>query len=342
MKHPAETDIAVLILFFNRPEPLRRVFEAIRQARPARLYLYQDGPRGERDHEGIEACRQVVGDDQIDWACDVRRNYQRVNAGCDPSNYNAQRWAFSLSDKVVVFEDDSIPSVTFIRFCKEMLDRYEHDERIVLVSGFNSDEITPDVPYDYFFTSVFSIWGWASWRRVVEQWDASYSFLDDSYNWHQLTALAKERKVRKSLLQMPFHHRQSGKAYYESIFWPAMMFNSGLAITPTRNMVNNLGAMAGDAVHYTASLKTMPKRLRRLFTMKRYELEFPLKHPKYVIENIDYKHHVYRTNGWGHPWIKMGYSMEELWNNLRYGNFKTIATAIRNRLGIVLGMRKFK
>lgn len=341
-KKTFKTDIAVLILFFNRPEPLRQVFAEVKKARPSHLFLYQDGPRDEHDMAGIEECREVVDDEQIDWECDVRRNYQTENAGCDPSNYNAQKWAFSLSDKVVVFEDDSIPSVSFIRFCKEMLDRYEHDERITLVSGFNSDEITQGVPYDYFFTSVFSIWGWASWRRVIDQWDASYSFLDDEYNWHQLTALAKERKVRKSLVQMPFHHRESGKAYYESIFWPTMMFNSGLAITPTRNMINNLGAMAGDAVHYTASFKAMPKRLRQLFTMKRHELEFPLKHPKYVIENIDYKHHVYRTNGWGHPWIKIKYSLEELWNNLRQGNFKMIGRAISNRLKIFSGKRKFK
>ena len=146
MKHPAEVDVAVLILFFTRPEPLKKVFDAIRQARPSKLYLYQDGPRGPQDMAGIEACRQVVCDDEIDWECDVQRNYQTENAGCDPSNFNAQKWAFSLSDKVVVFEDDSIPSVSFIRFCKEMLDRYEHDERIVMIEGFNTDEVSPDVP----------------------------------------------------------------------------------------------------------------------------------------------------------------------------------------------------
>ena len=93
-KQPAAVDVAVLILFFTRPEPLKQVFEAIRQARPSKLYLYQDGPRGPQDMAGIEACRQVVSDEHIDWECDVQRNYQTVNAGCDPSNFNAQKWAF--------------------------------------------------------------------------------------------------------------------------------------------------------------------------------------------------------------------------------------------------------
>lgn len=341
MKHPSEVDVAVLILFFNRPDHLSKVFAEIKKARPSRLCLYQDGPRGERDKAGIEACRQVVSDEAIDWQCEVNRNYQTVNAGCDPSNHNAQKWAFSLYDKVVVFEDDSIPSVTFIRFCKEMLDRYEDDKRIVMIEGFNTDEITPDVPYDYFFTTVFSIWGWASWRRVIDQWDSSYTFVDDDFNMQQLKNLAKDRKERKSLLQMCYDHKASGKAYYESIFWATMMFNHGLAIMPTRNMINNLGA-SGESVHYQGSLKTMPRRLRKMFTMQRYELSFPLKHPKYVIENISFKKRVFKANAWGYPLVKCQYALEELWNNLRYGNFKIIFHAIGNRLNILAGKRKYK
>ena len=341
-KHPAEVDVAVLILFFTRPEPLKKVFDAIRLARPSKLYLYQDGPRGPQDMAGIEACRQVVGDDEIDWECDVQRNYQTVNAGCDPSNFNAQKWAFSLSDKCVIFEDDSIPSVSFIRFCKEMLDRYEHDERIVMVAGFNTDEVSPDVPDDYFFTTVFSIWGWASWRRVIDRWDGQYSFLDDEYNMHLLRQMVRERSYRKTMLQMCYDHRASGKEYYESIFWASMMFNHGLAIMPTKNLVNNLGVSAGGSTHYAGSLETMPKALRKMFTMQRHELDFPLRHPRYVIENVDYLHRFYRINAYGHPWRKIGYSLEELWLNLRYGNFSFIGKAIRNRFVKLLGKKKYK
>ena len=36
--------------------------------------------------------------------------------------------------------------------------------------------------------------------------------------------------------------------------------------------------------------------------------------------------------GWGHPWIKIGRSFEELFLNLRYGNFSIITKAIKNRI----------
>lgn len=326
---PALVDISVLILFFNRPQQLSQVFEQVRKARPSRLFLYQDGARSERDVPGIEACRKIVS--QIDWECDVHHNYQQVNAGCDPSNYNAQKWAFSLSDKCIIFEDDSIPSVSFFRFCKEMLDKYEHDTRISMIAGFNPEEITPDVPYDYFFTTTFSIWGWASWRRVIDQWDEHYTFLDDTFNMQQLRGLIKERKFRSDFLFMCQRHREHRKAYYETIFHASILFGSGLSIVPTRNMINNLGATA-DSTHFVGSVHTMPKGYRRIFTMKRHEVEFPLKHPRYVIENVAYKKSVYRIMGWGHPWIKMCRSLEELFLNLRYGNFSIITKAVKNRI----------
>lgn len=326
---PALVDISVLILFFNRPQQLSQVFEQVRKARPSRLFLYQDGARSERDVPGIEACRKIVS--QIDWECDVHHNYQQVNAGCDPSNYNAQKWAFSLSDKCIIFEDDSTPSVSFFRFCKEMLDKYEHDTRISMIAGFNPEEITPEVPYDYFFTTTFSIWGWASWRRVIDQWDEHYTFLDDTFNMQQLRGLIKERKFRSDFLFMCQRHREHQKAYYETIFHASILFGSGLSIVPTRNMINNLGATA-DSTHFVGSVHTMPKGYRRIFTMKRHEVEFPLKHPRYVIENVAYKKSVYRIMGWGHPWIKMCRSLEELFLNLRYGNFSIITKAVKNRI----------
>jgi len=334
-KHPYKTDIAVLMLFFNRADSFSKVFAEVKKARPSRLFLYQDGPRGEKDMPGIEACRQLVSDEQIDWECEVHRMYQEKNYGCDPSEYISQKWAFSITDKCIVLEDDDVPSQSFFPFCKEMLDRYENDERITMVAGFNSDEVTLDIPYDYFFTSVFSIWGWASWRRVIDQWDEHYSFLQDKFNMRQLETLIKQRNYRNDTIKMFRDHQATGKAYYESIFWASMLLNNGLAIMPTKNLINNIGA-SDDSTHYSA-LRTMPRRLQRIFTMQRFELDFPLKHPRYVIENVEYKEHVYKTHAWNHPWIKVGRSFEELWLNLRYGNFSQIGKSLQRRINKWIG-----
>ena len=342
MKYPSKTDIAVLLLFFTRSDTFRQVFEAVRQARPAVLLLYQDGPRGPQDMAGIEACRAIVSDEQIDWECEVHRRYLDHNEGCDPSGFRSHQWAFSLAEKVIVLEDDVVPAQSFFPFCKEMLDRYEHDDRISMVAGFNIDEETPPstlltphsslhTPPSYFFTSAFSIWGWASWRRVAERWDPTYGFMHDPEKLRKLETVARERHLRKDMLQMFRDHSQSGKEYFETIYWADMLLHDSLAIMPCKNQVSNIGLTAGST-HFSAELKTTPHRLRRIFTMGRHELTFPLQHPETVAEDKAYLERLYRVNGWNHPWIKIANSLEELWLNLRYGQFRHIGQSFVRRL----------
>lgn len=333
----SNVDVAVLILFFNRPEPLAKLFEEIRKARPSKLLLYQDGARGEHDVAGIEACRKVV--ENIDWDCEVHRNYREENSGCDPSNYYSQKWAFTLTDKCIFFEDDDVPSQTFFRFCKELLDRYEHDPRVSMITGTNHDEVTEGVPYDYFFTSHACINGWATWKRVVDQWDdRRYAFLDDQYNMRQMEGIIKERKFKKNFIDICRRHRAQDKEFYETLLQAQMIFNSALSIVPTRNMINNLGALPG-ATHCAGNNDQLPKGYRKLFSMKRYEVDFPLKHPPYVMELPGYRDRVYKMLGYNHPWLKVLSSLEELVYSLRKGNFKYIATSMKNRFLKLTGKR---
>lgn len=342
-------DISVLILFFNRADSLAKVFAEVRRAQPARLFLYQDGPRGERDMPGIEACRKVV--ENVDWPCEVYRNYSEVNHGCDPSEYLSQKWAFSIVDRCIVLEDDDVPTQSFFRFCKEMLDRYADDERIGMIAGFNPEEETKGVPADasqsspcrgemeggsYFFTRNFSIWGWASWRRVVDQWDGEYSWLDDPQKVQKLEEHIRRYKLRDDFLPMCRAHKAQGKEFYETIFCAHMWMNDLLAVVPTKNQINNLG-VSDDSTHFAGSIQQLPRGYRRIFTMGRHELDFPLVHPagsepgEPHEEYVPFRESVYRIMAWGHPWIKVARSFEELFINIRHGQWNYITRAVKNR-----------
>ncbi len=332
----AKVDVSVLIIFFNRPATLRHVFDAVRKARPARLFLYQDGSRGERDDDNTAACRAIVADSEIDWECDVRRLYQTRNFGCDPSEYLAQAWAFSQTDKLIVLEDDDVPAQSFFPFCKELLDRYEADPRVWMIAGFNA-EAKVDLPESYFFTSVFSIWGWASWRRVFDTWDAEYSWMDDKRKMEAMKRIVKEKGVRSDFLPMCRDHKRVGKAFYESIFWASMLANDALAIMPAQNQVRNIG-VSEDSTHFSATLKTMPRRLRQQFLMPACEIAFPLVHPDKIEEYRPFKDAVYLRNAWDRPLRKVQYSIEELWLNLRYLRLAAIGRALANRVRKTLGL----
>ena len=303
-------DVPVLLLFFSRPEQFKLVFEQVKKARPSKLFLYQDGPRENRedDLKGIEECRRIAED--IDWDCEVKKLYQKKNYGCDPSEYISQKWAFSYVDKCIVLEDDDVPSVSFFSFCKELLDKYENDNRIGLISGFNHEETTKDVNEDYFFTSNVSIWGWASWKRVIDQWDENYSFLDEKNLVCRLEEIIKSRGYLKNFIEMCRAHKNTGKAHYETILMANHWLNNYLAIVPKKNMIKNIG-VTSDSTHFSGNINCQPRGLRKIFTMDKYEILDDIVHPKYINEHFAYKERVYRIMGWGHPTVKMYRFFEE-------------------------------
>ena len=204
---PTVTDVAVLIIFSTRTEMLRRTFEAVRKARPAHLLLYQTGPHA--------------------------------------SAYDAVRWAFSLYDKCIVLEEDSLPSPAFIPFCKELLDRYENDWRVGVIAGFNPEGLT-ESPYDYLFTMMVPRYGWASWRRVIDGWDGTYSVVDDAYNMHQLEALSRLVKGWEKMPDLMRRHKRQGKPVCETVMWSYLALNSCLTIIPSRSMLQDKGTSVHD------------------------------------------------------------------------------------------------
>lgn len=277
-------DVAVLLIFFSRPDKFQKVFEQVKKARPSKLFLYQDGPRENRpdDVEGIKACREIA--ENIDWECEVFRNYQEKNVGCDPSEFNAIKWMFSIVDKGIILEDDDVPSISFFRFCKEMLDKYEHDTRIFKISGMNNFGTMNEDYASYFFTPLSSIWGWATWRRCVDMYDTEYSFLSDSYLQKNMGLQYVEYNKKVNTCT---RHKKSGKAYYESILWNTQMSNNMLNIVPSVNLISNIG-IGANGTHSGESTDLMDKMSKSLFYSKRYEMEFPLKHPTYVVSDLIY------------------------------------------------------
>lgn len=280
----SKVDIAVLLIFFNRPEKIRRVFEAVKEARPSRLYLYQDGCRiGRKDDiEKVEECRKIVS--QVDWQCEVYTKFQEKNFGCDPSGFLAHTWMFSNEEYGIVLEDDCVPCQSFFPFAKELLEKYKDDNRIAIVCGMNNYDVTTNVNESYFFSKRGSIWGWASWKRFVCLWDDTYSWQDDTESLRKIKEYCGKNIDFNVYLSGAKKHRESGKAHFESIMFAAASQNNMLNIVPKYNMISNIG-IDEESTHSVSDIRLIPKRTQKLFNKKTYSIEFPLVHPKDVIVN---------------------------------------------------------
>lgn len=300
-KKKYKIDIAVLLIFFARPDHFKKVFDEVKKAKPSRLYLYQDGPRigNKNDIKKISECRKIAED--IDWECKVYTNYQKENIGCDPSEYIAQKWMFNTEEMGIILEDDDVPSQSFFPFCKVLLERYKEDSRIYCISGMNHLNDYNSEYSDYIFTTNQSIWGWATWKRCIDIWDKNIPFLDNDY---ALKILDKNLSGFQDSIKTCTTHRNSTKEYYESISWAAQNSNNMLNIVPTRNLISNIG-IGENGTHGASSIKELPKSIRDVFNKKIYELEFPLRHPEFIINDTIYSEKVNRILGIGYPFINL-------------------------------------
>ena len=319
-------DVPVLIIFFARSDVFEKTFEAVRKARPSTLLLWQDGPREGRqdDIEGINRCREIA--DRVDWDCTVYRMYNKQNYGCDPSTFYAHKWAFSLVEKCIILEDDMVAEECFFQYCKELLDKYENDQRINHICGINFFGVSEDCPNDYLF-AYNGTGAWASWRRVAQEWDETYSFLEKEY-------YIKNLKYRaKPLFKVTYEHalkrKAQGKAYWETILGYNCTLNNRYVIIPKRNMVTNIGMDEGST--HGANIKLIPKSVRMLFNAPTYQQEFPLKHPEYVV--LDHKYYVDRNRllGIGRPFYKLGIKIAYAFKCLIYGEFGRIFKSVKRR-----------
>jgi hypothetical protein len=173
-RRPMTTTAPVLFLIFNRPEMTTRVMDAIRGARPQRLYVAADGPRGRPDEvEQCDKARQIAT--AADWPCQVYTLFRNENLGCRRAVSSGIDWFFEHEEEGIILEDDCVPSADFFRFCSELLARFKSEKRVMAICGSCYTKSTFDMPESYYFSYYPDMWGWATWRRAWRLYDRDLS-----------------------------------------------------------------------------------------------------------------------------------------------------------------------
>ncbi len=320
---PFDVDVPVALIFFARPDVLAVTFSAIKAARPSKLFLIQDGAREGRndDIENVKKCRQIVKD--IDWQCEVRTNYSEKNLGCGMRVYSGVSWAFEYVDRLAIIEDDCVPCKSFFRFTSEILERFKNDERMDMISGMNHLEIYDQTPFDYFFSTNASIWGWATWKRVWKTVDYDMQYLDALDAKRLVCSNYGDRAWKISRLKNEKLKRGEKISSWSTQRGMNMYLQSRLIIVPKYNLVTNIG-LSENSANSVSSIKLTPRGKRRVWNLKTHEFEFPLKHPKYVVNDVEYRNHVNRIMAVGHPWIRLYRKCESKIRRLLFRDYRRL------------------
>jgi GR25 family glycosyltransferase involved in LPS biosynthesis len=239
----------VLFLIFNRIETTREVFKVIKAVKPSKLFIAGDGPRLARveEAEKIKTLREFIVS-SIDWDCEAKFLFHDKNYGCKNAVSKAISWFFENVDEGIILEDDVVPDPTFFDFCSEMLNTYRNNSQVMHIGGnnFHRDKFKRDA--SYYFSVYPHIWGWATWKRAWNNYDVNIKSFENFKKQRRIESILKNRKAQKYWLkkfEMVFNsHIDTWDYQWVYAIWN----NSGLCITPSKNLSKNIG-FGNEATH---------------------------------------------------------------------------------------------
>lgn len=247
----SHSDLAPIALFvYNRPDHLTRVAEALahnREASMSKLFIYSDAPKSAAAEEKVAAVRSVARSLTGFRSVDVVE--QSTNQGVARSIIQGVSDLSARFGKVIVIEDDLMPSPYFLQYMNSALDLYRDKEEVISIHGY-SYPVTEALPETFFLRGA-DCWGWATWKRG---WD-----LFERDGRKQLVELESRNLTRAFDFDGSYPYTQmlrdclEGKNDSWAIRWYASAFLLGkITLYPGSSQIQNIGA-DGSGFHVGAT-----------------------------------------------------------------------------------------
>lgn len=325
----------VMILFFNRPDNLKQVFDSVRKYRPEQLFLVQDGARNERldDFNNVEKCRKIV--ENVDWDCEVHRNYSEENMGCDHREFTGIDWCFQYVDRLIILEDDCVPTQGFFRLCEECLEKYKYETSIHSIYGFNRVG-SYECPYDYIFSKTGAGWGWATWKRVwdkINELRNSDIFKNDiDVNYINQVIEPSVKEIYGNFMKCSTKIKETEVAQGKIVSWEnwaglALALNNMLTIVPKKNMINYIG-ISQNATHTTDDPRLLPHKIRNVLRQNAYETDGIIYHPAYIVRDTKFE----KLSNKSMSCVPIFAKLEHIIRVLRYKSLKEALVLLKRKL----------
>jgi hypothetical protein len=269
-------DTPILLIHFNRPTSTAQQLSLLADVKPSRVWVVCDGARNDKPEEAAQVAQVRELLENLPWPCEAKYCFREKNLGVCANISSAITWFLSEADAGIILEDDVQPSASFFPFMDTVLKQHAEDERVMCVSGFTGRNSKYSMPGSYGFSNYFSCWGWGTWRRAWEQYDAEMEAFTNPTQWQQLCRRVfpgmRQRLYWNMILRRVIQKTCDSWAYrFQLSIWA----NNGLAVTPCSNLVVNTG-FGSDATN-TSGLQH--------FDAARSEMTLPLVIPATIEAN---------------------------------------------------------
>ena len=288
MQNNKQLNTPIAFIIFNRPDTTQKVFNEIKKAKPKQLFVIADGARNNKEKKLVENSRKII--DQVDWDCEVHKNYSDKNLGCKIRVSSGLDWFFENVEEGIILEDDCVPHQSFFRYCEELLKKYRYNDKIMHISGQNLQFGKKRGNYDYYFSIFNHIWGWATWKKAWKYYDVNIKTFHDFKEKNKIKRILNQKITQKYWLKI-FQAAYENKINTWAYIWTYTCWNKkGLTCLPNVNLVSNIG-FDERGTHTT-------NKKNRHANMQTEEIKFPLSHPNKIKINQkadDYTNkHVYK------------------------------------------------
>jgi hypothetical protein len=242
--------LAPIVLFaYKRADHIRQTLEALSKndlANQSELIVVSDAGKHESDHAAVNEVRDLIV--SKNWCGKVRLICNEKNLGLNENFFFHITNISKQYGKIIVLEEDIVTSTGFLRYMNDALDMYEHDEKVMQISGFifnmNTKKLSPT-----YFLGITNGWGWATWANRWEKLNRDAA---------DLFAKAKQMNLYNNLTldgaEPDFWNQLESNAkgvhnHWDIKWLSSVVTNHGLCLFPKESLVVNIG-FDGSGTHF--------------------------------------------------------------------------------------------
>lgn len=274
--------IPVVLFLFKRVDTLPYIFKRLSIIRPQKLYILSDEGRDEKEKKMVKEVRKQL-ESFITWPCEVIRNYAKENRGVYENIGKGAVWVLEREKKAIFLEDDNLPEISFFKYCKELLEKYEDNQKIMWICGTNYLGTSDLDGKSYMFTQNLLPCGWASWAdKFLKYYDGELLHMEEENIYKIMKSKYKNKALFRqqfSSISLEYYRKKRGEKYrswdYQMIF--SLKYYDLYGIMPKNNQIKNIG-VDDLSEHGGCSFNNI--MTKRFCGMDSYEIEFPLIHPE--------------------------------------------------------------
>jgi len=232
--------LAPIALFvYNRPNHTKQTIQALQKntlANESELFIFSDGVKNEAENKAIQEVRDHLK--SIEGFKTVSIIERPTNFGLAKSIITGVTQILNQYENIIVLEDDLVTSPYFLEYMNKGLKIYKNETKIASIHGYVYP-IKNKLP-ETFFIKGADCWGWATWKRAWNHFEADGQKL--------LTELKNKKLTKQFDLNNSYPYTKMLKSQIAgnnnswAIRWYASTFlNNMLTLYPGKSLIQNIG-----------------------------------------------------------------------------------------------------